>query len=250
MSCGTPSCSTVGHKALYADRISVNGVYLGYPDLALLAAARGVCAIVVSYEPNMTVANTEHLTSLNNRLSALTQGVWPPDDNQPDLASHKTWILGSCRATFEIAQQHDQNHFFALFSKQQIGNEFDQMATELREKLAKRIVSARKRVEACEDDSDDAWAASAMDHLNHLVNKSMCFEFMLAKGLLPIDVAADGNCLLYSLLTCAAGWKLNLQMATQNRAEEMRADTFNDNNEFCSFRDGAASFCRMDWCLV
>ena len=217
---------TVRNQEAYAGHIQKNGIFLGIPDFAVLSLHYGVDVFLLSNDHEVEIPNRPHggLVSFNKMLPSLTKGQWPRRDSG-DQPLHKVWLIASCQATYEKASAMDQNHFFPLFSKNQIGDDWDEMVAQVMGRMQKRVKAAEKRVKEFEDESDTEWFESSMLRLEELRRKAACFETIVSMDMLPCDVPADGNCALWSALALQAGYVLKTQLSTQEKVNQLRHDT-------------------------
>ena len=208
----------------YTHRSGENGFYLGLVDLKLLADHYGAQVLCLHFDDSSF--GFPNLVPLNEILNGMCKGRCEMEKGpEPDLSSHKTWVVAWCKATYERSEFLSLNHVLPLFSRAQIGDTWESVADPIRNKFAQRVTKLRQQIAVCQDDSDDGIKLSLEDRLHTLESKKAFMDLILDNDFLPVDVPADGNCLLWSVRCLRAGWVLQKQMSNNASIEESRSVT-------------------------
>ena len=209
-------------KAGYIESHSKEGKFLGLPDLAVLASQFDA-AVVTTHWTNDS-AGIPTLIPLNHTLHSLSGGVWTEDASAAvDWESSKTWVVAFVHATYERAEFSNLNHALPLFARQQLGDQWGSLTEALRHKQSERVAKLKKRLSELSGDSDGELEASLQDRLDTTLRKQTFFDLMMDMNFYPVDVPADGNCVLWSVMTLRRGTTMLHQMATKESVKNCRA---------------------------
>lgn len=187
----------------YAERAVTDGFYLGIGDFALLATVYNVTPTCLHFDDER--AGFPELVNVRDRVGNLLDPNWCESTFPADLASDKTWTVAWCRSDYKRGKFTELNHAIPLFSKAQVGDDWASMVQLLCDKIKQRAAKIQKQLDQVSDDSDGAIETSLQFRLSILENKLQMFQLLIENGFMPVDVPADGNCLLWSVRCLHAG---------------------------------------------
>lgn len=193
-------------EELYAEHIKPNATYLGHGDLALLAKVEQVEVMMLEYTND--VVGVPRLASLRSYLNNMTgsKDFGEPDGDLMKTSPHRVWNIAWVSASYQRGDFLSINHALPLFDRAQIGGSWDVDAKTLMDRTDHKIKKFQSQVRHYEEDSEDeALAASFKSHVQLHQRKRTFFQLMTDLNLLPVDVPADGNCLLWSVGVCRTG---------------------------------------------
>ena len=210
----------------YVKLIAVEGHFLGLADLALLAGEQ-VSNIQVLHWDSELPDGCPAVRQLGQTLNLVMEEQLFQTKDGLDPADHLTWTFACTSATFERGAFLSMNHFVPLFTAQQVGERWQTDTTAILENQRRRIAKLKKKIDLLSQDSeeDEAIHESLMHRLTVLQNQHVFWQTMITAGYLPIDVPADGDCLLWSYRCLKGGAHIRLNLTNKDSVRDVRADT-------------------------
>lgn len=200
-----------------------NGVYLGYGDLALLAGKHEAEVWCLQWLEGSS-ADLKSLWGDLRQLKGMNRHT--TQGQKPNLQSASTWVIAWVRADYKMGENaYDLNHTLPLFSRDQLGEEFEQVTAALLDKEHRRLTRLQKQLEICDETEDPHLVLSIRDHIELSKSKSAFFREMVARGLAPMDVPADGNCTLWSVACFLAGC-FDAKLGQKDQVASLRQEHF------------------------
>ena len=208
----------------YADYITRNGMYLGLLDLGAFCEHWQTSPTVIAYDLDFAeIPAQKPLQKILNELSGVSSVLESYDE--PNKADPSTWYLVACRADFQRDVLQKLNHWMPAWPKEQLGDLWETLRQATMSKIQKKIASTCTKLQSESCDSDDEMKESLEILLSTLTRKQECFQKLMDLGLFPVDVAADGNCMLWALDALKSGPGVRTSLSTLERVKGLREES-------------------------
>eukprot|EP00435_Cladocopium_sp_Y103_P020860 s3829_g5.t1 len=171
----------------YGKHISNDGTFLGLVDIAMLADKWNKNVVMLYYDNDFQGHhNLRLLRNIFNELLGFPQEPMPPLDS-PD-----TWVIAVCRGDFSRDGFLSLNHYLPVWTRQQLGEVWEEAISPVQKKFEKRIATTIKRLEIENDDSgsgsgDEARKASLKEQLESLERKKTFLDLLIQMDMFPMD---------------------------------------------------------------
>ena len=229
-------------KALYADHVINDGVYLGLVDIAILAASREKDVLLMVYDNETEGSPT--VRSLSSYFTGLDGRVQLAGEENPSIHSPSAWVFAACHNSFKRVEFTRLNHYMPLYPRSQLNEEWDPMISKLVKQLDAAIARTRDHWNEMQF-VDAIMAQSLAQHVERLERKKVFYQESFQLGLMPAEVPGDGNCALWNMLAVQAGCFVQSTLSTKERVQELRMAPWFvwKGLLFCRGLGGAKSFC-------
>ena len=212
-------------KAQYAQSCEKKGFYLGILDLCLMAISYGKELAVIYWDDEFD-GNPVVRSGVDIMEQFVPDFVIWDGPHQPDLASYDVWIFAAVRADWKRGSFRQLNHFVPLFSMQQLERceqgLFESMKKATLSKLDASLAKTRRRLD---DESDEDMTDSLQDRLAMLNSKADFFQTMHTMNFHALEVPADGDCAVWSVLTLFGGPIIGRTLKTSDHMMQMRQES-------------------------
>ena len=212
-------------KAQYAKCCEKQGFYLGILDLCLLSIGYGKELAVIYWDDE-----TSGEPVVRRGVDIMEQFV--PDfvvwegPHKPNLASEHVWVFAAVRADWKRGSFRQLNHFIPMFSKEQLERcQQGLFQTSTQEAISKLDASLRKTRKRLDDESDDDLTASLNDRLALLNSKADFFQTMHNMNFHALEVPADGDCAIWSVLTLFGGPVIGRTLKKSSHMIDLRQES-------------------------
>eukprot|EP00435_Cladocopium_sp_Y103_P023179 s4175_g5.t1 len=223
MASGANNVPTI--KAQYAQSCEKKGFYLGILDLCLFSIAYGK-ELAVVYWDDENSGNPVIRSGVRIMEQFVPDHVIWEGPHEPDLASPDVWIFAAVRADWQRGSFRQLNHFIPVFSKQQLEKcEEGLFESTTKAAIAKLDQNLRKTHQRIEDESDDDLAESLKDRLALLNSKADFFQTMHGMDLHALEVPADGDCAIWSVLTLFGGPVIGRSLKNNAHVLQLRKES-------------------------
>ena len=213
-------------KERYVRHIGQNGVFLGLLDASLLCRSWTSNVMLVIYDNEFQGAPAAR--PLMEALHRQTGGaVGNERMDLHDSESLDTFFLVACRADFVRASFLELNHYVPAWSRQQLGLLWDSLVSQTTNKLAKKLSNARARLNLLDSDEEDLEVCreTQIIEIEKLEHRQEFFAVMFGMDLFPVEVPADGNCMLWSLRSLRCGPSIRTSLTNNEKVAQTREDT-------------------------
>lgn len=214
------ACILQNHRALsevsrdcrpevaYSKHVQENGIYLHLLDLAVMCNFYSKNGSVIYYD-------SDEIMPPRSFADLITKVIGVPGDSdfclhQSDIskasAEDDTWVFVCCRADFEAAGILNCNHWLTAWHYDVLGEaDWNLRRSTFTYEITESILACTKHIKSLGTDAEDAEIVSAMMQLELLQRKQQCFEAIMKQKFMPVDVPADGNCGVWSVLSFKQG---------------------------------------------
>ena len=146
--------------------------------------------------------------------SLSTYGYTLPEDALT-ACDGQPWHFLTVKTDYAPVHHGECNHWLPAWTKEELGAEFEvrrlQATADIHQQMYEHTKTVQELTQAANQSDDetsgvnDAKMESAMENISLLESQKLCFEALHAAGYCPIDVPADGNCALWSVLALQNG---------------------------------------------
>ena len=208
----------------YSRQIAMDKQWLGLLDLALLSKGRKKNIMVCYFDDSFQGLPSSR--SLLEMLHHPTGGrLGSPAEVHAPLDSIDTWVFVACSADYSRKAVSQLNHWMPAWPKAQIGEHWDALVQHGKNKMDKKVKSLQARISGVDSDDSEAEGikASLEETLEKQERRRHFYEMMFLAELFPVEVPADGNCMLWTFHALAQGPTVRTSLSTHEKVTELRA---------------------------